>query len=145
VKSDGQLRPRLVKLVENPQLTETLDYVVREGYQVVGHWTPDASSDIMLRGPLIAESHWSVPVIMLINNEVMECDWSLSADACKSVLQLNIAVKFCSFHVTFCSLHFMFVILNSVRVQYTFLIYTKCTFSSTVSMAFNVVLGFQSC
>jgi len=60
VKSDGQLRPRLVKLAENPQLTETLDYVVHDGHQVVGRWTPDATSDILLRGPLIAQSHWSV-------------------------------------------------------------------------------------
>ena len=62
VKSDGQLHPRLVKLVENPQLSETLDYVIREGRQVVGQWTPDATTDIMLRGPLITASHWSVVV-----------------------------------------------------------------------------------
>jgi len=60
VKSDGQLRPRLVKLAENPQLSETLDYVVREGRLVVGRWMPDATSDILLRGPLITQSHWSV-------------------------------------------------------------------------------------
>ena len=66
MKSDGQLRPRLVKLVENPQLSEILDYVIREGRQVVGRWTPDATSDIMLRGPLIAESHWLVLVIVLL-------------------------------------------------------------------------------
>jgi len=64
VKSDGQLRPRLVKLAENPQLSETLDYVIREGRQVVGRWTPDAKTDIMLRGPLITASHWSVVVIV---------------------------------------------------------------------------------
>ena len=60
MKSDGHLCPRLVKLVENPLLSETLDYIVREGRQVVGHWAPDATADIMLRGSLIAESHWSV-------------------------------------------------------------------------------------
>lgn len=66
MKSDGQLRPRLVKLAENPQLSETLDYVVREGRQLVGRWTPDTTSDIMLRGPLIALSHWSLLVTVLI-------------------------------------------------------------------------------
>ena len=66
MKSDGQLRPRLVKLAENPQLSETLDYVVREGRQLVGRWAPDATSDIMLRGPLIALSHWSLLVTVLI-------------------------------------------------------------------------------
>ena len=64
MKSDGQLRPRLVKLTENPQLSETLDYTIREGRQIVGRWTldPDATTDIMLRGPLVAESHWSVVI-----------------------------------------------------------------------------------
>jgi len=65
VKSDGHLCPRLVKLVENPLLSETLDYVVREGRQVVGHWAPDATADIMLRGSLIAESHWSVVLAVM--------------------------------------------------------------------------------
>jgi len=60
VSSDGLQRPRLVKLAENPQLSETLNYVIHEGRQVVGRWTPDASCEIMLRGPLIALSHWSV-------------------------------------------------------------------------------------
>jgi len=60
VTSDGQQHPRLVKLVENPQLSETLYYNIHEGRQVVGHWTPDSTSDIMLRGPLIAECHWLV-------------------------------------------------------------------------------------
>ena len=61
LKSDGHLHPRLVKLVENPQLSETLDYVIREGHQVVGRWTmDDTTPDIMLRGALIAPSHWSV-------------------------------------------------------------------------------------
>ena len=66
VKSDGQLRPRLVKLTENPQLSETLDYVIREGRQVVGRWTPDpdATSEIMLHGPLVAESHWLAVILM---------------------------------------------------------------------------------
>lgn len=65
MKSDGQLCPRLVKLVENPLLSETLDYIVREGRQVVGHWAPDATADIMLRGSLIAESHWSAMLEVL--------------------------------------------------------------------------------
>jgi len=68
VKSDGQLRARLVKLTENPQLSETLDYVIHEGRQVIGRWTvdPDATSDIMLHGPLIAECHWLVAIKMII-------------------------------------------------------------------------------
>jgi len=74
VKSGGQLGPKLVKLVENPQLTETLDYVVHEGRQVVGRWAPDAACDIMLRGPLISESHWSVSAI---------CD-CVNSDSCYS-------------------------------------------------------------
>jgi len=69
VKSSGQLRPSLVKLTENPQLSETLDYVIHEGRQVVGRWTPDpdATSDIMLHGPLVAESHWLVVIMMSSN------------------------------------------------------------------------------
>ena len=60
MKSVDDQQPRLIKLTENPQLSETLDYVIHEGCQVVGHWTPDATSDILLRGSLIAPSHWLV-------------------------------------------------------------------------------------
>jgi len=55
-------RPKLVNLAENPQLSEMLEYELRDGVSHVGRWQEDAHHEILLRGPLIADDHWYVIV-----------------------------------------------------------------------------------
>ena len=50
--------PNLVNLNEDPQLSEMLLYVVREGESRVGRMMEASSAEIQLNGPLIADNHW---------------------------------------------------------------------------------------
>lgn len=52
--------PNLVNLNEDPQLSEMLLYMVKEGITTVGKHTPNSSHDIQLSGVLIADDHWYV-------------------------------------------------------------------------------------
>lgn len=55
--------PNLVNLTEDPQLSETLLYVLKPGITSVGnasgsHDTQEKSHDIELTGALVVENHW---------------------------------------------------------------------------------------
>lgn len=52
--------PNLVNLNEDPQLSEMLLYMIKEGTTAVGKRKPDSSHDIRLSGVLIADDHWYV-------------------------------------------------------------------------------------
>lgn len=52
--------PNLVNLNEDPQLSEMLLYMVKEGVTTVGKYKPSSSHDIQLSGVLIADDHWYV-------------------------------------------------------------------------------------
>lgn len=56
-KVDNRL-PNLVNLNEDPQLSEMLLYMIKEGQTTVGKLRPDSSHDIQLTGTLIADRHW---------------------------------------------------------------------------------------
>lgn len=55
--------PNLVNLNEDPQLSEMLLYMVKEGITTVGKYKPDSSHDIQLSGVLIADDHWYVNLL----------------------------------------------------------------------------------
>ncbi|NXC70458.1 KIF14 protein, partial [Anhinga anhinga] len=55
-KMDNRL-PNLVNLNEDPQLSEVLLYMIKEGETTVGRYTPDSKHDIQLSGVLIADDH----------------------------------------------------------------------------------------
>ncbi|XP_021261102.1 kinesin-like protein KIF14 isoform X2 [Numida meleagris] len=55
-KMDNHL-PNLVNLNEDPQLSEVLLYMIKEGETTVGRYTPDSRHDIQLSGVLIADDH----------------------------------------------------------------------------------------
>lgn len=55
--------PNLVNLNEDPQLSEMLLYMVKEGVTTVGKHTPSSSHDIQLSGVLIADDHWYVSLL----------------------------------------------------------------------------------
>ncbi|KAM4738851.1 kinesin-like protein KIF14 [Anableps anableps] len=65
-KVDNRL-PNLVNLNEDPQLSEMLLYMIKEGRTTVGKLKPDSSHDIQLTGTLIADRHC---VISNIHNTV---------------------------------------------------------------------------
>ncbi|MEQ2217841.1 Kinesin-like protein kif14, partial [Xenoophorus captivus] len=65
-KVDNRL-PNLVNLNEDPQLSEMLLYMIKEGRTTVGKLKPDSSHDIQLTGTLIADRHC---VISNINDTV---------------------------------------------------------------------------
>ncbi|XP_075040273.1 kinesin-like protein KIF14 [Mixophyes fleayi] len=65
-KMDNRL-PNLVNLNEDPQLSEMLLYMIKEGKTTVGKYRADASHDIQLSGALIAEDHC---IITNIDNTV---------------------------------------------------------------------------
>lgn len=52
--------PNLVNLNEDPQLSEVLLYMIKEGETTVGRCTPNSKHDIQLSGVLIADDHWFV-------------------------------------------------------------------------------------
>lgn len=56
-KVDNRL-PNLVNLNEDPQLSEMLLYMIKEGRTTVGKLKSDFSHDIQLTGALIADQHW---------------------------------------------------------------------------------------
>ncbi|NXI89418.1 KIF14 protein, partial [Psophia crepitans] len=56
VKMDNHL-PNLVNLNEDPQLSEVLLYMIKEGETTVGRHTPNSKHDIQLSGVLIADDH----------------------------------------------------------------------------------------
>ncbi|XP_039582266.1 kinesin-like protein KIF14 [Passer montanus] len=55
-KMDNHL-PNLVNLNEDPQLSEVLLYMIKEGETTVGRCTPNSKHDIQLSGVLIANDH----------------------------------------------------------------------------------------
>uniref|UniRef100_A0A8D0HSZ4 Kinesin-like protein KIF14 n=1 Tax=Sphenodon punctatus TaxID=8508 RepID=A0A8D0HSZ4_SPHPU len=55
-KMDNRL-PNLVNLNEDPQLSEMLLYMIKEGQTTVGKYKPSSSHDIQLSGVLIADDH----------------------------------------------------------------------------------------
>ncbi|XP_065531343.1 kinesin-like protein KIF14 [Lathamus discolor] len=55
-KMDNNL-PNLVNLSEDPQLSEVLLYMIKEGETTVGRHTPNSKHDIQLSGVLIANDH----------------------------------------------------------------------------------------
>lgn len=57
LKVDNRL-PNLVNLNEDPQLSEMLLYMIKEGQTTVGKHKSDSSHDIQLTGALIADQHW---------------------------------------------------------------------------------------
>ncbi|XP_012662067.1 kinesin-like protein KIF14 [Otolemur garnettii] len=52
--------PNLVNLNEDPQLSEMLLYMIKEGTTTVGKYKPNSSHDIQLSGVLIADDHCSL-------------------------------------------------------------------------------------
>ncbi|KAL1774949.1 kinesin KIF14 isoform X1 [Sigmodon hispidus] len=52
--------PNLVNLNEDPQLSEMLLYMVKEGVSTVGKYKPHSSHDIQLSGVLIADDHCTI-------------------------------------------------------------------------------------
>lgn len=56
-KVDNRL-PNLVNLNEDPQLSEMLLYMIKEGQTTVGKLKSGSSHDIQLTGALIADQHW---------------------------------------------------------------------------------------
>ncbi|XP_055966508.1 kinesin-like protein KIF14 [Sorex fumeus] len=52
--------PNLVNLNEDPQLSEMLLYMIKEGTTTVGKYKSDSSHDIQLSGVLIADDHCSI-------------------------------------------------------------------------------------
>ncbi|XP_030063819.1 kinesin-like protein KIF14 [Microcaecilia unicolor] len=55
-KVDNRL-PNLVNLNEDPQLSEVLLYMIKEGQTRVGKYHPDSNKDIQLTGALISDEH----------------------------------------------------------------------------------------
>ncbi|NXW01133.1 KIF14 protein, partial [Fregetta grallaria] len=55
-RMDNRL-PNLVNLNEDPQLSEVLVYMIKEGETTVGRYTPNSKHDIQLSGVLIADNH----------------------------------------------------------------------------------------
>uniref|UniRef100_A0A7M4FLX5 Kinesin-like protein KIF14 n=1 Tax=Crocodylus porosus TaxID=8502 RepID=A0A7M4FLX5_CROPO len=55
-KMDNRL-PNLVNLNEDPQLSELLLYMIKEGETTVGKYKPNSAHDIQLSGVLIADDH----------------------------------------------------------------------------------------
>ncbi|XP_038601970.1 kinesin-like protein KIF14 isoform X1 [Tachyglossus aculeatus] len=55
-KMDNRL-PNLVNLNEDPQLSEMLLYMIKEGQTTVGKYKPNSNHDIQLTGVLIADDH----------------------------------------------------------------------------------------
>ncbi|NXT38157.1 KIF14 protein, partial [Pelecanoides urinatrix] len=55
-RMDNRL-PNLVNLNEDPQLSEVLLYMIKEGETTVGRYTPNSKHDIQLSGVLIADNH----------------------------------------------------------------------------------------
>jgi kinesin family protein 14 len=56
-KVDNRL-PNLVNLNEDPQLSEMLLYMIREGRTLVGKLKSESPHDIQLSGALIGDRHW---------------------------------------------------------------------------------------
>lgn len=52
--------PNLVNLNEDPQLSEMLLYMIKEGMTTVGKYKPNSSHDIQLSGVLIADDHCTI-------------------------------------------------------------------------------------
>ncbi|XP_025248395.1 kinesin-like protein KIF14 isoform X2 [Theropithecus gelada] len=52
--------PNLVNLNEDPQLSEMLLYMIKEGTTTVGKYKPNSSYDIQLSGVLIADDHCTI-------------------------------------------------------------------------------------
>ncbi|KAM9612652.1 kinesin-like protein KIF14 [Trichechus inunguis] len=52
--------PNLVNLNEDPQLSEMLLYMIKEGKTTVGKYKPNSSRDIQLSGVLIADDHCAI-------------------------------------------------------------------------------------
>ena len=51
-------RPSLVNLNEDPQLSEMLLYILKDGQTKIGQNKEGSAHDVKLCGPLIADNHW---------------------------------------------------------------------------------------
>ena len=51
-------QPCLMNLNEDPQLSEVLFYMIKEGITRVGRMRDDCNLDIQLNGALVADEHW---------------------------------------------------------------------------------------
>lgn len=69
-KVDNKL-PNLVNLNEDPQLSEMLLYVIKEGQTRVGRMCANSKHEIQLNGALIADNHWSVYFKTSLNRAIM--------------------------------------------------------------------------
>ncbi|KAF4789617.1 kinesin family member 14 [Turdus rufiventris] len=76
-KMDNHL-PNLVNLNEDPQLSEVLLYMIKEGETTVGRCTPNSKHDIQLSGVLIADDHW-------LESEIEEARLKAKAEMMQSV------------------------------------------------------------
>lgn len=68
-KVDNRL-PNLVNLNEDPQLSEMLLYMIKEGRTTVGKLKSDCTHDIQLTGALIADQHWWEQTQMTIGHNI---------------------------------------------------------------------------
>lgn len=50
--------PHIVNLSKDPQLSEVLLYLIKEGQTKIGQRKPNSTRDIQLSGALIADNHW---------------------------------------------------------------------------------------
>ncbi|CAC5423099.1 KIF14 [Mytilus coruscus] len=64
-KVDNKM-PNLVNLNEDPQLSEMLLYVIKEGQTRVGRMCDNSKHEIQLNGALIAENHWQNVLIKYV-------------------------------------------------------------------------------
>jgi hypothetical protein len=82
-KVDNRL-PNLVNLNEDPQLSEMLLYVIKEGTTVIGQQNPNSTHDIQLTGALVALDH------CVIKNEKGTVTISPSDEAAQTFVNGNL-------------------------------------------------------
>ena len=61
--------PNLVNLNEDPQLSEMLLYVLKDGKSHVGRMKEDSTHEIQLNGALIADNHWLVNMFSILTSQ----------------------------------------------------------------------------
>lgn len=57
--------PHLVNLSEDPQISEVLLYLIKDGNTHVGHSSSNSICDIQLVGALISKNHWFVTLLFV--------------------------------------------------------------------------------
>ena len=71
-KVDNRLS-NLVNLNEDPQLSEMLLYIIKEGTTVIGQKSPGSEHEIQLTGALVAMNHWWVLGHVLCSTQCSVC------------------------------------------------------------------------